>query len=433
MILPRRRAAELLAPRRQTLPDSVIRTAGKIVEDVKRRGLTAVEAHARRLEGVADSADLVVDRATLERRLERAPDEVRRRLERIAERIRRFAESQRSALRPTEIEIPGGRAGQRLAPVARAGCYAPGGRYPLPSSVLMTALTARIAGVGSVWVASPRPAPITLWAAAVGGADGLLSTGGAQAIAALAFGAGEVPASDVVVGPGNLWVTAAKRIVAGEVAIDLPAGPSELLVIADSTADPELVAADLLAQAEHDVEAVVFLVATDESVLAAVESSLAARLAELPTAETARPALARGAAVLCSDLAEATALSNAVAPEHLQLAVRDPARLAERLEDYGGLFLDQGAGAVFGDYGVGPNHVLPTGGAARHSGGLSVLAFLRPQTWVEASDAGLDPELIDDTVWLARQEGLEGHARAAAGRLKRRTGAPKGAREIVAG
>ena len=424
MILPRLRPKELPAPRRRTLPPAVFRGAREIVEDVRERGLAAVEEHSLQLDGGPPDAKRIFDSADLRRELEDAPPESRRRLERVAGRIRRFARAQRAALEDFTIHVPGGRAGQRFSPVRRAGCYAPGGRYPLPSSVLMTAVTAGAAGVESVWLASPRPVPITRWAAAVAGADGLLASGGAQAIAALAFGAGPVPPSDVVAGPGNLWVTAAKQIVSSDVAIDLPAGPSELVVIADSSARPELVAADLIAQAEHDVDALVLLLSTDESLLAAVERELGVQLAELPTAETARESLRRGGAVLCADLEEAVHLSNAMAPEHLQLAVRDPESLGRRPRDYGALFLGHQAATVFGDYGAGPNHVLPTAGAARRSGGLSVLSFLRARTWIDASGIEEDRELVDDVVWLARQEGLEGHARSADRRLKA-TGATK--------
>jgi phosphoribosyl-ATP pyrophosphohydrolase/phosphoribosyl-AMP cyclohydrolase/histidinol dehydrogenase len=297
-------------------------------------------------------------------------------------------------------------------PLERAGCYAPVGRYPLPSSVLMTVVPARVAGVERVWAASPSPDPLTLAAAAVAGADGLLAVGGAQAVAALAFGAGPVPACDIVVGPGNLWVTAAKQAVAGRVAIDMLAGPSELVVLADRQSDPSLVAADLLAQAEHDPEAMPVLVTVEEDLVARVEEELARQLADLPTAATAAAALATGGVVLCSDAGEAIECCDRLAPEHLQLSVRDPQAYQESLRHYGALFVGDGAAEVFGDYGAGPNHVLPTGGSARSFAGLSVLHFLRLRTWLQARGPA-DAELVDDTVWLARQEGLEGHARAA--------------------
>jgi phosphoribosyl-ATP pyrophosphohydrolase/phosphoribosyl-AMP cyclohydrolase/histidinol dehydrogenase len=270
-----------------------------------------------------------------------------------------------------------------------------------------------VAGVPSVWVASPRPTDVTLAAAAVAGADALLRVGGAQAIAALAYGAGPVPRSDTIVGPGNRWVTAAKQLVSGQVAIDMLAGPSELVVLADDGADPEVVAADLLAQAEHDVDALPILVTPSAALAAAVDVALAAQLADLPTAATARAAVAEGFCVLVADLEQGASVCDRIGPEHLELLVRDPQALAPRLRHYGGLFVGAGAAEVLGDYGAGPNHVLPTGGTARYTGGLSVLTFLRVRTWLRVDDPAAARELVEDAVALARLEGLEGHARAA--------------------
>ena len=363
------------------------------------------------LDGRAPNAPLYFSREDLERVLAEAPAADRERLERIADRIRAFAEAQRRTLQPLITPIPGGLAGHDLAPIDRVGCYAPGGRYPLPSSVLMTVIPARVAGSPSVWVASPKPAPITLMAAAVAGADGLLAAGGAHAIAAMADGVGPLTPRDIVVGPGNQWVTAAKQILAGRIGIDLPAGPSELVVIADSTSDPETVAADLLAQAEHDPEARPILLTCDDDLISAVVGALEDQLKSLPTAETAALALAAGGAILCTSHEDLVGLCDAIAPEHLQLSVAEPGRLRESLRHFGAMFIGNRTAEVFGDYGAGPNHVLPTGGAARFSGGLSVLTFLRVRTWIESSH--IDQQLRDDAVWLARQEGLEAHARAA--------------------
>jgi phosphoribosyl-ATP pyrophosphohydrolase/phosphoribosyl-AMP cyclohydrolase/histidinol dehydrogenase len=283
----------------------------------------------------------------------------------------------------------------------------------------MTAVTARAAGVGEVWVASPRPAPVTLAAAALAEADAVLAVGGAQAVAALAHGAGPVPRCDAVVGPGNAWVTAAKQLVSGRVAIDMLAGPSEVLVVADDAADPETVAADLLAQCEHDVAARGLLVTPSADLVAAVRRALARQLEDLPTRATAEPALRNGGAVLVEDLDEACRVANAVAPEHLEVLTREPDALAPKLEHYGALFLGQGAAEVLGDYGLGPNHTLPTGGTARSAGGLSVLTFLRVRTYMRL-DAGSAPrEVFEDAAAFARMEGLEGHARSAEARLDR--------------
>ena len=421
MILPRLAARDLRRPRRAALEPRIERDAAHIVDAVRRGGEAELRRFAGRFDGLGEDDPLFYDRQALERALASAPAEARQRLERIAGRIRRFAEAQMDCLRPLRIPVPGGEAGHELAPIEVAGCYAPGGRYPLPSSALMTAIPARVAGVEAVGLASPRPTPVMLWAAAVAGADGLLAAGGAHAIAGLSFGAGDLPAADIVVGPGNVWVTAAKRIVAGEVAVDLPAGPSELLVVADATADPRHVAADLLAQAEHDELARPWLLTTEPQLIDRVEAELERQLADLPTAATARAALADGGAVLCRDSDEIVALADALAPEHLQVSVADPDRFAGRLRHYGALFLGHGTAEVFGDYGAGPNHTLPTGGAARYSGGLSVMDFLRVRTWMRGGDGATDPELVEDTAWLAEQEGLAAHARAARLRQARRS------------
>jgi phosphoribosyl-ATP pyrophosphohydrolase/phosphoribosyl-AMP cyclohydrolase/histidinol dehydrogenase len=222
-----------------------------------------------------------------------------------------------------------------------------------------------------------------------------------------------VPACDAIVGPGSRWVTAAKQLVAGTVAIDMLAGPSELVVLADDSADPAVVAADLLAQAEHDVEALPVLVALAPELPAAVNACLQRQLADLPTAATARAALARGFAVHADDLDHAVALCDRLAPEHLQLLVRDAAALAPRLRHYGALFVGARSAEVLGDYGAGPNHVLPTGGTARSFGGLSVLTFLRVRTWLQLDDSDAARALAADAAALARLEGLEAHARAA--------------------
>ena len=308
-----------------------------------------------------------------------------------------------------------------VAPVERAGCYAPGGRYALPSSVLMTAVTARAAGVREVWVASPRPTPLVLAAAAVAHANGFLRVGGAHAVAALAYGAGPVPACDVVVGPGNHYVTAAKRLVAGDVGIDLLAGPSELIVFADASADPALVAADLLAQAEHDPCALPVLVSASPSLSAQVELEIRQQLSDLPGADVARAALANGGVITVDTIDDGIAVCDAMAPEHLQLHLADAPTVAPRLAHYGALFIGAAAGEVLADYGIGPNHVLPTGGTARRTGGLSVLTFLRVRTWVRITDASAAREVMEDAAWFGRAEGLEAHARAAEQRVLARS------------
>jgi histidinol dehydrogenase len=413
-ILPRRSVADFSeAERASGTSAEVHQQVGVILERVRTEGETAVREYANRFDGRGPDEPLYIERGGLLEVLEALAPSERARLERIGERIRAFAEAQREALASLTLNVPGGQVGHRIDPVDAAGCYAPGGRYPLPSSVLMTAITARTAGVRSVWVASPNPAPITLAAAAVAEADGVLAVGGAHAIAGLALGMGPVPRSDVVVGPGNSYVTAAKEQLAGRVSIDMLAGPSELVIISDESANPQWIAADLLAQAEHDPEAVPILITIDAAQIPWVEAELAAQLTDLPTARVARVALANGGVIVCSDLGEAARAADAISPEHLQLSLADPEHLLPKLHHYGALFVGEGSAEVFGDYGVGPNHVLPTAGTARSRGGLSVMDFLRVRTWMQLDETGPTTELIEDAAWLARREGLEAHARAA--------------------
>ena len=351
--------------------------AAEIVSSVRAGGEAALLAAAERLGDIKRGEPYVVTREQLRAAFEGLPAAQQALLERVGARVRAFAAAQRASIADVRVPVAGGSAGHTVAPCAVAGCYAPGGRYPLPSSVLMTAITARVAGVATVWVASPRPAAITLGAAWVAGADALLAVGGAQAIAAMAYGVGAVPACDVIVGPGNRWVTAAKSIVAGHCAIDMLAGPSECLVLADAAADAAIIAADLLAQAEHDTDALPILVTTAPELVARVEAELHAQLAALPTRDVAAVAMAKGFAVVCAgDLDAAVAVVDALAPEHLELQLADNDAVWPRLKNYGGLFVGAGTAEVFGDYGAGPNHVLPTSGTARYTGGLSVFTFL---------------------------------------------------------
>ena len=406
---------ELTRSQRQPVDTETLLQATSIVEDVRARGEAALREHSERLGDTRPGATLLLDRDALVDALEKVPIEEKELLERVANRIQRFAEAQRGTLTDLDIKIPGGRAGHRQLPVATAGAYAPGGRHPLPSSVLMTVIPARVAGVKTVWVASPQPTPVTLAAAAVAGADGLLAVGGAQAIAALAFGT-LTPACDLVVGPGNRWVTAAKKHLYGEIGIDGLAGPSEIVVISDGEADADLVAADLLAQAEHDADAIPILITTSGDLADRVEDSITSQLSKLPTASTARAALDGGFCAVVTDLEEAVRLSEHIGPEHLALHVADAEALSTRFTQYGSMFIGSSSAEAYADYGVGPNHVLPTGGGARFQSGLSVATFLKTPTWLELDDPSA---IASDSARLARIEGLEAHAIAAEQRLSR--------------
>lgn len=409
--------AEVAAAAPTPVDEATRARAKEIVDAVRAGGESALRGFATELDALDPAAPLVLGDEAFDRALEEIDRETRALLERVARRVRTFAEAQVAALSAVDVPVPGGRAGHDVVPVQAAGCYAPGGRYPLPSSVLMTAVTARAAGVPRVVVATPNPGPLMVAAAAVAGADAVLAAGGAHGIAALASGLdGAFGPSDVIVGPGNRWVTAAKQLVAAEsVGIDLPAGPSELCVLADDDADPDLVAADLLAQAEHDPDARPTLVARSASFVDRVDERLRARLAELATRAVAAQSLAHGVAVIAPDEEQALRAVDDLAPEHLQLCVADPVGAKDRLRHFGAAFLGEGSAEVFGDYGIGPNHVLPTGGAARFSGGLSALHFLRVRTWLHLDDPDA---AIDDCAALAELEQLDGHRRAALARRR---------------
>jgi len=409
---------------KSTIPETlepggkVYTTAKSLIDEVKTGGEQALLNIAWKFKDLPQGdTKYVLNRQDMEKGFKTLPVDQQALLERTASRIKKFAQAQRDSVNVMQMPLEGGMGGQTVEPVKRAGCYAPGGRYPLPSSVLMTACTARVAGVSEVVVASPRPSPVTIGAAYVAGADCLLAVGGAHAVAAMAYGVGSLGPCDIIVGPGNQYVTAAKGIVNGVCGIDMMAGPSEVLVIADETANPEVVAADLLAQAEHDVEARPILVTTDAKVIANVNAALKRQLAVLPTREVAIPAVRNGFAVLVPDIAAAVAITDKIAPEHLEIQTADSQKVADSCNSYGGLFIGHAAAEVLGDYGAGPNHVLPTSFTAKYTGGLSVHTFLRIRTWMRIDDQIAAQEVVSDSVALARLEGLEGHARAAELRL----------------
>jgi phosphoribosyl-ATP pyrophosphohydrolase/phosphoribosyl-AMP cyclohydrolase/histidinol dehydrogenase len=397
------------------LDDVTLARAGAILKRVRDGGEEELRKISAELGDMRQDGKLVIGRSELEEAELMLPADERAVLKRVAEQIRTFALAQRAALSDLDMAVISGRAGHEIVAVDAAGCYAPGGRFPLPSSVLMTAVTARAAGVKHVVVASPRPTRATLAAAAIAGADEVLAVGGAQAIGAMAFGIG-VPRCDVIAGPGNRYVTAAKKLVAGEVRIDMLAGPSELTILADEHAHAGVIAADLLAQAEHDDDAVPILVTTSAELGARVEAELARQLATLPTSPTAGKALANGALVLARTMEEGAEVCNCIGPEHLEVMVRDEDRVRPLLRHYGAIFWGEVSAEVFGDYGVGPNHTLPTGGGARSSGGLSVFDFVRIRTWMRMERNEDLGQVIADSARLARVEGLEGHARAAESR-----------------
>jgi histidinol dehydrogenase len=376
-----------------------------IVERVRTEGDRALRDLAV---AFGDPPPRAVARAEQRAAYESLPTGVRDALEGAAGRIRDFAQAQRDALVDVEIIACGMRIGHRAQPVRRAGLYVPAGRYPLPSTLLMCAVPARVAGVEHISACTPRAVPETLAAAYIADVDQVFETGGPQAIAALAFGTATIGAVDLIVGPGNSYVTAAKRAVYGVCGIDGLAGPSELVVIASRDADPVLVAADVLAQAEHDPSARMMLLADATTFLDDVEREMQAQCDQLSTAATVTAALTANGCAAALPLDDAIEVANRLAPEHLHLQGRAAEGLARRATCYGALFVGSASCAALGDYGVGPNHVLPTAGTARFTSGLSVLTFLRLGTYASAAGP-VDAALIEQSTTLAAAEGLDAH------------------------
>ena len=420
----RGRYSELSAADRRALfdrslsaDDSIRQRTAAIVRRVREAGDDALRAMALEFDGVTLES-LEVPRATWQRALETVDPALRRSLERSAANIARVHESFAPVAQETESE-PGIVIGRRPDPLARVGVYAPGGRAAYPSSVLMGAVPARVAGVGEVILCSPpdrttgRPADVVLAAAALAGVDRVFALGGAGAIAAMAFGTTSVPRVDRIVGPGNAYVAEAKLQVAHAVAIDSPAGPSELLVLADASADAILVAREMLAQAEHDPLAAVVAVVTDESLADRILAQLAIQLPTQPRAAIAGAALTgQGAVLVAKDLDEAIAVANAYAAEHLLLLLTGPDRALARLRGAGTIFVGASSSVAFGDYMTGANHVLPTGGLARSYSGLSTLDFVRWTTYQRVAPSAA-ARLARDVGVFADAEGLPGHAAAA--------------------
>jgi histidinol dehydrogenase len=401
---------------------AVSATVAAIIADVVARGDAALIDYTRRFDAidVDDVEALRIGPAELAASLAALPSAEREALGVAAERIREFHRRQReSDWQFTDAQ--GNTLGQRITPLSRVGIYVPGGKASYPSSVLMNAIPARVAGVREVIMVAPTPRgernPLVLAAASLAGVDAVYCVGGAQAVAALAHGTTSLPRVDKIVGPGNRYVAEAKRQVFGRVGIDMIAGPSEILVIGDGSVDPRWVAADLFSQAEHDESAQALLLAPDEAYLDAVEQAMHECLPTLPRAGIIEASLARrGALVRVRDLAEAVAISNRLAPEHLELAVADPEALLDDIDAAGAIFLGAYSCEALGDYCAGPNHVLPTAGSARFFSPLGVYDFQKRSSVIHGTAAGVQP-LARTAATLAEGESLQAHALSARLRL----------------
>ncbi len=398
----------------------------EIVERVSRHGDVAVADYNVKFGG-APATSFRVPEAELERAYNEVSPELRGAIEHAAANIRKFAELQKDSLWPLgEVEIETGVfLGHSVIPVDSCCCYVPGGNHPLFSTALMLVIPAKAAGVPRVCAAVPPmrggalPHPATLAALKAAGADEVYAVGGAQAIAAFAYGTETIAPVAMIVGPGNKYVTEAKRQVCGKVGIDFIAGPSEVLVIADENASPAVVAADILAQSEHDCDAAGILVTTSERLARETEAAVTRQLTALDTAEIAAKSWAdNGRIIIADSLAEAAEIANKIAPEHLEINVANPYELMGLLRNYGSLFIGEGSAEVFGDYVAGTNHTLPTMGAARYTGGLSVMNFLKVCTFQHITPQGA-AKLAPDAETMAAAEGLTAHAKAAAARGKK--------------
>lgn len=419
--------AALLGQKREEAED-VDAAVAAIIADVRARGDAAVldlTARFDRLELTA--ATLAFSAEEIEAQIARVAPEDRAALELAAARIRAYHERQRPQ-DASWTDASGATLGWRWTPVASAGLYVPGGTASYPSSVLMNAIPAKVAGVGRLVICCPTPGgavnPLVLLAARIAGVDSIYRIGGAQAVAALAYGTATIAPVDKITGPGNAFVAAAKRRVFGRVGIDMIAGPSEILVIADRDNDPDWIALDLLSQAEHDESAQSILITDDAAFGRAVARAVEDRLATLERRAIAGMSWARhGAVIVARDLAEAAALSDRVAPEHLELCVADPEALAARITHAGAIFLGAWTPEAIGDYVGGPNHVLPTARSARYSSGLSVMDFLKRTTLARLTPAAL-AAIGPAAERLARSESLQAHGLSVRARLDRLNAAP---------
>lgn len=395
----------------------------EIIAAVRARGDAALVDYTARFDAldVASMADLTLDRARLELALERISPEQRQALEVSAERVRVYHEKQQQpSWRYSEAD--GTVLGQQITPLDRVGIYVPGGKASYPSSVLMNAIPAKVAGVPEVVMVVPTPRgeinELVLAAACISGIDRVFTLGGAQAVAALAYGTETVPRVDKIVGPGNIYVATAKRAVFGQVGIDMIAGPSEILVICDGQTDPDWIAMDLFSQAEHDEDAQSILLSPDQAFLDAVQASLDRLLGEMERADMMRISLEnRGALIKVDSLEHACELSNRIAPEHLELSVADPEALLPQIRHAGAIFMGRFTPEALGDYCAGPNHVLPTSGTARFSSPLGVYDFQKRSSIIFCSPEGAS-ELGKTASVMARGESLTAHARSAEYRIK---------------
>ncbi|PSL18114.1 histidinol dehydrogenase [Shimia abyssi] len=396
-----------------------------ILDDIEAGGDQAALDYAKKLDKY--EGEVLLSPESIAAAAELVPDKLKRDIQFSHANVKRFAEAQKKTVSNFEVEVvPGLIAGQKAIPVAAAGCYVPGGRYSHIASAIMTVTTAKVAGCKHIIACSPpRPdvgiAPAIIYAAHVCGADKILAMGGVQGVAAMTFGLFNLPKANILVGPGNQFVAEAKRMLFGRVGIDMIAGPTDSLILADATADPMVVATDLVGQAEHGYNSPVWLVTDDKALAEEVMRLVPLLIDDLPDVNRENATAAwrdYAEVILCADREEMAATSDDYAPEHLTVQAKDLEWWLERLSCYGSLFLGEETTVAFGDKASGTNHVLPTSGAASYTGGLSVHKYMKIVTWQRATREGSKP-VAEATARIARLEGMEGHARTADIRLKK--------------
>ncbi|EPR0417527.1 histidinol dehydrogenase [Enterobacter hormaechei] len=398
---------------------SLTEKVSAIIERVKTEGDTALRAFSQQFDKVVP-AQFEVSEQEIAEALEGMDAQTRRDSEFAINQVRRFAQAQLATMQPLEVEtLPGVHLGHRIIPVQTVGCYVPGGRYPILSAPVMSIVPATVAGCEQIIACLPPGAhPAMIAVCHLAGAHRIFKVGGAQAIAAMAWGTESIPSVDKIVGPGNAFVNEAKRQVFGRVGIDALAGPSEIFTIADDSADPRILAADMLAQAEHDIHTRVGLATTSRDIAERTLAEVERQLASLPTAATAGEAWRwQGEIVLCEDEAQLIAFADHMATEHLQVHTRDPHATAAKIRNYGSLFIGQNASVVFSDKCCGTNHTLPTMAAARYTGGLWVGAYVKICTHQWIDEQGI-PAIAEPAIRQSRTEGMQGHRRAAEIRLR---------------
>lgn len=398
---------------------SLTEKVSAIIERVKAEGDTALRAFSQQFDHVVP-AQFEVSEQEIAEALEGMDAQTRHDSEFAINQVRRFARAQLATMLPLEVEtLPGVHLGHRIIPVQTVGCYVPGGRYPILSAPVMSIVPATVAGCEQIIACLPPGAhPAMIAVCHLAGAHRIFKVGGAQAIAAMAWGTESIPSVDKIVGPGNAFVNEAKRQVFGRVGIDALAGPSEIFTIADDSADPRILAADMLAQAEHDIHTRVGLATTSRDIAERTLAEVERQLATLPTAATAGEAWRRqGEIVLCEDEAQLIAFADHMATEHLQVHTRDPHATAAKIRNYGSLFIGQNASVVFSDKCCGTNHTLPTMAAARYTGGLWVGAYVKICTHQWIDEQGI-PAIAEPAIRQSRTEGMQGHRRAAEIRLR---------------